>query len=328
MRRLLPLRREGRAPRGELRREGRAPGGLPRRERRGFAGLVGLVAGALLLAGCVTSPATDGGPLPAVSGQLGEFPTLTFPDAEPSGELEVAVLEEGDGETVESGDLLLVDYVGQLWDGDVFDTSFESPTPASFAIGVGRVIQGWDFALVGRQVGSRVVMSVPPYLGYGTDGNPAAGIGGEDTLVFVVDIYGTFAPDSAGSPDAQPTAEAGGIGPRIEGELGSAATIAVPAGVAEPQAQVGTVLARADGEPAVEGSLVVQYAATYWDNSLTESTWEMREPEVVPVGLGSPFDELLGVPVGSRVLIEAPGNETVPAVALVVDIVAQANATG
>ena len=63
-------------------------------------------------------------------------------------------------------------------------------SPASFAIGIGGVIQGWDQVLVGKTVGSRVVMAVPPKLGYGEQGNPSAGIKGTDTLYFVVDILG------------------------------------------------------------------------------------------------------------------------------------------
>jgi peptidylprolyl isomerase len=50
------------------------------------------------------------------------------------------------------------------------------------------VITGWDSALVGQTVGSRVVMALPPELGYGAAGQESAGISGTDTLVFVVDI--------------------------------------------------------------------------------------------------------------------------------------------
>jgi len=57
-----------------------------------------------------------------------------------------------------------------------------------FVIGKGQVITGWDKALVGQKVGSRVLVVVPPSEGYGKDGNQQAGIKGTDTLVFVVDI--------------------------------------------------------------------------------------------------------------------------------------------
>jgi peptidylprolyl isomerase len=129
--------------------------------------------------------------LPEVSGSFGEKPALTFPADAPSGELEVLVLSRGDGALVEAGDNIEVHYLGQAWNGGVFDNSYDRRSSISFGIGVGQVIAGWDEGLVGQQVGSRVLLSIPSHLGYGDRGVPQAGIKGGDTLVFVVDIVGT-----------------------------------------------------------------------------------------------------------------------------------------
>ncbi len=107
---------------------------------------------------------------------------------EPSKRLRIAPLVQGDGATVKKGQTIVVDYLGEVYGGTApFDESF-SKTPASFQIGVGAVVKGWDQALVGRAVGSRVLLSIPPDLGYGDKGNKDAGIKGTDTLYFVVDI--------------------------------------------------------------------------------------------------------------------------------------------
>ena len=128
--------------------------------------------------------------LPEATGSFGEKPTLTFPDAAPPAELEVAVLSRGDGALVEAGQDIEVHYLGQSWQGGVFDNSFDRGSSISFPIGVGAVIAGWDEGLVGQQVGSRVLLSIPSHLAYGDRGVPQAGIKGGDTLVFVVDIVG------------------------------------------------------------------------------------------------------------------------------------------
>jgi peptidylprolyl isomerase len=108
----------------------------------------------------------------------------------PTGKLQQATLVQGDGPVVAQGQTIAVNYLGQVYEGDKpFDESF-SGTPASFAIGTGAVIKGWDQVLVGKTVGSRVVMAIPPKLGYGEQGNKSAGIKGTDTLYFVVDILG------------------------------------------------------------------------------------------------------------------------------------------
>lgn len=122
------------------------------------------------------------------SGKFGEKPTLTFDGSPAPAELQVEVLEKGDGPVVKAGDQLSCNYLGQVWDGAVFDNSYDRGEPLVFPIGMGWVIEGWDEALVGQTIGSRVLITIPPDMGYGPAGQPAAGIKGDDTLVFVTDI--------------------------------------------------------------------------------------------------------------------------------------------
>jgi peptidylprolyl isomerase len=129
--------------------------------------------------------------LPTASGGFGDKPVLDFPESAAPEDLGVEVLVQGDGDTVQAGDDLEVNYLGQIWGGSIFDNSYDRRSSISFPIGVGAVIGGWDDGLVGKQVGSRVLLSIPPHLGYGERGMPQAGIRGTDTLVFVVDIVGT-----------------------------------------------------------------------------------------------------------------------------------------
>lgn len=126
--------------------------------------------------------------LPAATGGFGDKPALTFPESPAPAELEVQVLTRGDGDLVEAGQEIEVHYLGQSWGGRVFDNSYDRGSTINFPIGQGAVIAGWDDGLVGQQIGSRVLLSVPPHLGYGDRGVPQAGIRGGDTLVFVVDI--------------------------------------------------------------------------------------------------------------------------------------------
>ena len=82
-----------------------------------------------------------------------------------------------------------VHYVAlDLAGGKQFDSSWDRGQSASFPIGTGKVLPGWDEGLVGQAVGSQVLLVVPPDKGYGSAGEPEAGITGTDTLVFVVDI--------------------------------------------------------------------------------------------------------------------------------------------
>jgi peptidylprolyl isomerase len=290
-----------------------------------------LIATALTITLAACSPGDDAssdagstgssGPFPTTSTVPGEAPELTFPDEDPAPTLQLDVLTEGGGERVEAGDLLIAHYTGQVWDGEVFDSSF-GDTPLAFPIGTGGVIRGWDEGLVGQATGSRVILTVPPEYGYGPDGNAAAGIDGTDTIVFVVDILGSYGAGDAAPPDAQPTGS--DTGPRVEGDLGSPATVTVPDGTPEPAELTATVLATGPGEPVAAGGIVVQYAVTTWDNASAGSTWESGSAEAVQVGGGGDFDSLIGVPIGSRVLLEFPSPDgSSPAMAAVVDILGQ-----
>jgi peptidylprolyl isomerase len=270
------------------------------------------------------------GALPSVSGSYGQKPTLTFGQKKAPAGLQQKTLSEGGGPTVAKGDLLVADYLGQVWNGKVFDNSYDRNQPAAFQIGTGKVIAGWDETLVGKKVGSRVLLVIPPDKGYGAQGNAQAGIKGTDTLVFVVDIVGKYGKDAHGDAKATPQhASTGGV--KVGGTLGGQPTVAVTKG-AKPPAKPTTVLLDKGHGPVVKPGLVVlQYTAVTWAGKPAGSTWQDGVPVGVPVassaGSASPFDQLIGLPVGSRALIRLPAQKAAQAktqsVAAVVDIVAQ-----
>jgi len=263
------------------------------------------------------------GPFPAVDGAFDEEPSLTFPQGVPGDSLQVSVLSAGSGRTVEAGDFLGVDVLGQIWAGNVLQNTFQGGTPVTFQIGAGAVIPGWDQALLGQPVGSRVLVTVPPALAYGEEGYPDGGIPGSVTLTFVFDILGAYPPDAGGDAGAQPTAEAANVVPVVQGELGGTASISVPDGAPEPTEPSTTILARSTGEPVQAGDVVVQYTWISWDNTPGQSTWVSGSPAVLTVGPDGPFSEIAGVPLGSRVLVVAPATASGPAAAIVIDLIDQ-----
>src|SRR4051794_37509423 len=144
--------------------------------------------------------------VPAVSGSYGQKPKLkTDKSKKPSAKITSTVLVKGKGPKVAKGDLLVADYLGQVYGTNkVFDNSYDRGQPAGFPIGTGQVIKAWDETLVGVPAGSRVEMLVPPADGYGTGGNPQAGIKGTDTLVFVVDVIASYGKTATSGATATP----------------------------------------------------------------------------------------------------------------------------
>ena len=104
-------------------------------------------------------------------------------------EVIVQDIQEGDGDTAELGDVLVVDYVGQLYDetGNVFDASSIGGAYFIFTLGTGTVIQGWDIGMQGMKVGSTRTLLIPPSLAYGAFGSGVA-IPPYSILYFTVEL--------------------------------------------------------------------------------------------------------------------------------------------
>jgi peptidylprolyl isomerase len=145
-----------------------------------------------------TQESAGGGSLPTVSAKSGSAPTLTFPSsATPPSGLVVKALIKGSGPKVVKGQYVIAQYTGYIWrTKKTFGSSWSSGSPFGFVIGASpeQVIPGWDTGLAGQPVGSRVMLVIPPKLGYGSAGASQAGIKGTDTLVFVVDIIDAMTP--------------------------------------------------------------------------------------------------------------------------------------
>ncbi|MFI6316104.1 FKBP-type peptidyl-prolyl cis-trans isomerase [Nonomuraea sp. NPDC050556] len=123
----------------------------------------------------------------------GSRPKIVIPGTAAPPRFASKVLAKGAGPRTEAGQLLVTQYEGAVWAGRrVFDSTWTSGQPRAFKIGDGSVIKAWDKALVGVPVGSRVAIIAPPSSAYGAAGHPAAGIKGDDTLIFVVDVLAAY----------------------------------------------------------------------------------------------------------------------------------------
>ena len=141
---------------------------------------------------------TGGGALPTVQPPTaGQAPSVTLPKTAPPTKLSVTTLVKGSGPKLTKNETVVAQYVGTDWTtGKTFATSWptsQQPTGQLFGFQLGgNVLAGWTQGLTGVPVGSRVMLVIPPSLGYGpAGGNAQAGIGKNDTLVFVVDVLGS-----------------------------------------------------------------------------------------------------------------------------------------
>lgn len=135
-----------------------------------------------------TNVAQNDADLPKVGTNTdGKAPSIDIPKADAPTKLVANYVIEGDGDAVAATDSLLVQYKGVVWDtGKEFDSTYGRGQLASFSLE--QVVKGWSQGLTGKKVGSRVLISIPPKLGYGDSPPSGSGIEKDSTLVFSVDI--------------------------------------------------------------------------------------------------------------------------------------------
>ena len=98
------------------------------------------------------------------------------------------VTEKGSGEPPAPGSTISVHYTGRLLENNrKFDSSYDRGEPIRFKVGTGRVIPGWDKALLTMNKGEKRVLIIPPDLAYGSRGVPGA-IPPDAWLVFDVEL--------------------------------------------------------------------------------------------------------------------------------------------
>ncbi|MBR6459896.1 MAG: FKBP-type peptidyl-prolyl cis-trans isomerase [Actinomycetaceae bacterium] len=259
----------------------------------------------------------------------GDIPQIVFPDSKAPADLQVAVLEEGKGAEIAKDDWVSVDYVGTVWGSDEpFDSSYSRSVPLTMSLT--QLVPGWGYGLEGRHVGDKLLLSIPPEYGYGSEGQPAAGIGGTDTIVFYIDIHQAWTANASGQKDATVEVKAEDLPIEIDGGIGEPiTTLKVKEGSAEPTELTMRVMARGTGtEIGATDTIYYQVAQAYWDNSNSVTTWAKDGEEVKvgvqngPIGTGTILDGLAGIPVGSRVFLEVPADTEngTPAVAAIVDV--------
>jgi peptidylprolyl isomerase len=110
---------------------------------------------------------------------LAKEPAVAKGGKQPLTKLVVTPIVKGAGPKVQKGQTITANYkLVSYKTGEVMDSSWQRG-PFQTPIGVGKVIQGWDQAIPGQRVGSRLQLDVPAALAYGEQ---------DGDLRFVVDI--------------------------------------------------------------------------------------------------------------------------------------------
>jgi peptidylprolyl isomerase len=256
-----------------------------------------------------SSPAAGAASAVAVSGAFGAPPRVSIPKASPGAAPFTRTLIQGAGKPLTTSESLVGNFMVYAWKGTTSKLATSTFTSGSPTLVSGQMLPGLEAALIGKQAGSRVLAVLPPKDGYGPAGNPQIGVGGTDTLVFVVDMVDVIG-NTDGAAGAQVSSGGGNL-PVVTVTPGKAPVVKVPAS-GPPAKLTVKALAQGTGRKIAKGDyVVVQYAGVIWKTGkVFDSSWSRSAPFAFTIGAGQVVkgwdNGLVGQSVGSRVLLSVP----------------------
>ncbi len=280
--------------------------------RRTAAALLLPLIAALAMVGCGSSSSPPPSPNSSVTatGGFGKAPTVKIPAEKAGGNLYIKTEIQGSGPALTSTEAFLSNYVVYIWSGTAHRLVLSTYTATPQVLS-GTLLPGLETALQGKKMGSRVLAVLPPKYGYGANGNSEVGVTGSDTLVFVVDMIKSYS--ATASASGTHVSDGGGSLPTVTSVAGQAPKVTIPA-TAPPSNLVVTTLIKGTGPPVTKGQEVVtQYVGLIWrTRAVFDSSWSRGAPfgfeiDASPEQIIPAWDKgLLGVPVGSRVMLVVP----------------------
>jgi peptidylprolyl isomerase len=267
----------------------------------------------LLLAACSSAKTAAPSALDSITvGGTVTAPTVTF-KTKP---LKVTVtttkvVTAGTGTKLTKANAITFNYVlfnGK--DGKQIESSFGKAT-AGMDLSSASLLPGLSKGLNGQQVGSRLLVAIPPADAFGTQGNPEAGFGPTDTVVFFIHLVSASTPLATATGAAVPP-KAGLPTATVDGA--KAALITVPKTAAPTKLVVQPLIKGAGPVVKAGQSIKVSYTGVLWkDGKKFDASADHGSSFDTVIGSGaviSGWDKgLVGQTVGSRVMLIVPPAE-------------------
>jgi peptidylprolyl isomerase len=218
------------------------------------------------------------------------------------------VITQGKGAKLTKDNTVLFNYaIFNGKDGKQALSNFGKPTE-SVGLGAKNLLPGLSKGLAGQNIGSRLLVAMPPADAFGSEGASKLGIGPTDTVVFFLSLVSASTPPKTATGD--PVKPAAGL-PTVKLDPKGVPVVTIPK-TPPPTKLVIQPLIKGKG-PAVKSGQTLTAAYTglvYGTGKVFDSSYASGNLLNLPVGVGQlvpGFDKgIVGQTVGSRVLLVLP----------------------
>ncbi len=247
-----------------------------------------------------------------ITGDPGSKPEVTFPKGTPPATSSSKTLQDGTGKAIADGDDVIVNLTAWTWDGKenkLAGSTYDDGSPQLINVGatMPKVIHK---AFEGVHAGARF-LAVLASDSLTPDQLAQAKQQGMDktATVYVVDVIGKN--DAKAAHGTAEKAEIKGV--KLVNPGGDKAPrLTTKTSEKAPKDLIAKVVIKGDGTKVKKGqALLVHYTGKIWGTDKEfDSSWSKGKPTMFQIGTGKVikgWDEgLVGVPVGSRVLLSIP----------------------
>jgi peptidylprolyl isomerase len=215
------------------------------------------------------------------------------------------LIKDGDGATVEAGDVVLLDYVFYAGDdGTRLGSTYEQGQPHGYQVAAEEPAGDplWA-AVIGQKGGANLIVG---WLTAADSTEGASASSATPVLVALTISSVIKVPSKAHGSVVEPTDPKL---PKVTLSGTGQPAIEIPAKAVEPTELVQQILIQGDGKPATAtGSVVAHYTGWLWSGEQFDSSWDRGSPATFSLQevIAGWTEGLAGVPANSQVLLIIP----------------------
>lgn len=246
-----------------------------------------------------------------ITGDVGTAPTVKIDTPFKVKKASTEVLTKGDGAALASGQQALVHLsLKNGTTGKAIGSTYDQGVPTAVTLDPSQMPASLAKALEGNRQGSRVALAASGKELYGAEGNASLKVKPTDSLVIVIDIVAVQAAKVLSGPKGTTVPPAADV-PKIVKKKGKITALDFSNAPKKPSKKLQVItLVKGNGAKTKKSLVTLNYLGQVYGKKKPFNNTFVAAPTSFPLGFGGvipAWDKaLVGLPIGSRVLLIAP----------------------